>query len=335
MEVSFKDTEKSPSELIYLLNTRRRSGVFTCGMWWSEKEAQRSIARLLVKSRKSSAWQIEKALDLMEQDPYSRYGGNAEWLVAAYAKINGPSAFPRLRRIMDDRRFDGFQFALDSAAALSLNLSSYVEGSQDTQSRGHHSCTDGNSDTYGRDPCPAGWIEVRNDVPACTMSRDPRDNLDKLFLNWAWNDRTHFEEALGPRARAIPGLSLGVPGMSPRDISIGYRFEDAGAWGKPYETLEEQSEREYVYKGPPSADIQTIFVNRNGVICGSQNVQFVRVSVPDPRPTFTYVDDPETHKLRRQKAQRSIDSSAKEYVIDNANLADLLQTFRACAVKSN
>jgi hypothetical protein len=49
-------------------------------------------------------------------------------------------AFPRLRRMMDDDRFDGFQFALESGAALSLGLTSYV-GPRDAQSRDYHSCS--------------------------------------------------------------------------------------------------------------------------------------------------------------------------------------------------
>jgi len=321
---------QSPSALISLLNARKRRTVFICGPSEVGDEGERAIAVALVKPGASSPWLIERALDAMELDPDSEFATSAGWLAVVYAKTRGPSAFPRLRRMMDDKRFDGLLFALDSAAALSLRLTSYVNGSRDAQMRDDHGCYGKGAIYTLHTPCPAGWPEARIDTPSCGMIRDPRENMDKLISNWAWNDRTRFEQALGPRAKAIRGLSLGVPGVLPKDIAIGYRFEDAGPWSKPCETLDEKSDRKDAVQNPASADIETVFVNRNGIDCGSQVVRFVRVSIPDPGMYFTSAYDPETHKTKVTRGPTPEWALRKEYVVDNADVADLLQTFRAC-----
>jgi len=157
-------------------------------------------------------------------------------------------------------------------------------------------------------------------VADCTRSREPRHALDQLILAWERGDRRWFESSLGPRARG--GLKTLLRrgtwdkmraefwrGHSGGDAAVGYLFNNAGLWAEPWETLE--GDKQY---GPVSFDlgspkIETLFKASGGSDCGKHDVEFVEV-------------------LPGKKWMPPL-----AYLVNNADLSDLLRTITACATE--
>ncbi len=138
--------ENSARDLIYALEHPPKSafrGFFTCGSLGTGREVGRKVAVGLLKLGPKALPEIEKKLDSIRRDGYPPAG----WLTLVYATLKGRDAYPRLRGMMDNRQFGPFQFNLGVAAAMSLGLTSYVDGSREGDMRNDHSCRADDSDT--------------------------------------------------------------------------------------------------------------------------------------------------------------------------------------------
>jgi len=203
---------------------------------------------------------IEEAIDSIEErGRESEFSLNSGWLLYAYAKIKGPAAYPRLKRMVGRPNLGFLAYSLDTSIALSLALTSYVDSFR---------------------------------VPAKIVCRtkEPRDALDQVILAWERNDRRSFEAVLGPSAkvglRSFLGgrtwtatrVSLwhGRPGGS---VAVGYTFESGGSWAEPEETLSEavpvNTTSVDISKFPVNPEIPTAFTNSSGRDCGTYRVEFL------------------------------------------------------------
>ena len=80
---------------------------------------RRPDAKALVSLGMYAIPDLERALDSVEQTAdRSPFAINAGWLALAYAKIEGPNAIARLRRMIDRPR----QFASDESRLSSLKM---------------------------------------------------------------------------------------------------------------------------------------------------------------------------------------------------------------------
>jgi hypothetical protein len=87
----------------------------------------RPLATALVDLGRPAIADIENALDSVgAKGAASPYAYRAGWLAMAYAKIVGPAAFPRLRRMKSGSPMH--QNDLQTAIAIALGLTSYVDG---------------------------------------------------------------------------------------------------------------------------------------------------------------------------------------------------------------
>ncbi len=236
-----------------------KRGQFDCGSARGGEEEDRALTNSLVKLGPSAVPDIEKGLDSLDRrGSQSPFMVNAAWLFYAYAKIEGPAGFPRLRRMMANPRLDLLRPGLETSASIALSLTSYV---------------------YGRgDP---GTIVCR--------PYEPRDALEDVILAWNAGDQATFKAHLGPHAKVT--LDSLIEGRTweavraqfwhrraGRDVAVGYRFRIAGRWSEPLETLvERHNEGETFFSdissNPPSPQIDTEFTNRFGVGCGEHRVQ--------------------------------------------------------------
>lgn len=90
------------------------SGVLTCGTLMGREAEDRALANSLVRQGRSAAPDLEEALDSMEglgPGPRISYGGT--WLLDAYAAIEGPAAYTRLRRMTRNPQVRVGRFFLD------------------------------------------------------------------------------------------------------------------------------------------------------------------------------------------------------------------------------
>jgi hypothetical protein len=122
--------EKSPSDLIRLLATPTEdpfwSATFTCGSLYGDYERGRPLAKELADLGGSAIPDLESALDSVEaHGQRSAFAYRSGWLIMAYAKILGPAAFPRLRRMKNKIEID--QDALQVGIAIALGLTSHVD----------------------------------------------------------------------------------------------------------------------------------------------------------------------------------------------------------------
>jgi len=226
---------------------------------------------------------IEEALDSIEKEGVqSRLYRATFWLSLAYAKIMGPAAFPRLRRMIENPQLESFHNSLGDSVALSLGLTSYVASSSVLIS------------------------------PSNCYDQEPHHGLDRLILAWERNDQRAVEEGLGPNARAALKSMLSVGGWdalraelwrgSSRDAAVGYRFEAPGRWSEPEETAGQESPR----VGWRDPEIDTVFKTGSGADCGRHTVKFLTQTSPRPA----------------------------QYLIDNADLRDLLRLVTSCAAET-
>ncbi len=253
--------ERSAADLIRFLTFRSDRphkgnalmGLFTCGQTTADLEAATSLAKL----GNSAIPEIERALEAIEK-PGNRWKYGSQWLARAYAKIKGPAAYPRLRRMEGDPKLGLDRDNFDTAIALSFGLTSYV------------------SDSLPR---------IRSF--SCARGPEPRDPLNQLILGWETNDRRWLQASLGPSARAalnslLAGRTWGEMradlwrDKSGSGVAVGYRFEVPGRWSEPDHTLEEETGdvAAPIMEGP-HFDLDTQFTNRSGGDCGRHSVKFI------------------------------------------------------------
>jgi hypothetical protein len=170
--------QESPRDLVMFLTCQSDRpgkapflmGISSCGSATADYSAAKSLARWGT----AAIPDIEAALNSIEQHgESSEFALGAEWLLAAYAQIQGSAAYPRLRRMMRDPALGFLRIDLDGAAAISLGLTSYLSSSRE----------------------PARMFH-------CLRGPQPRDALDQLILAWQRDDRSWLEGSLGPAARA-------------------------------------------------------------------------------------------------------------------------------------
>jgi hypothetical protein len=213
----------------------------------------------------------------LELDKSERHGGDAyglRWLQLAYARIRGPAAYPRLRRMEGDSKRGFKRNNLDDSIALSLSLTSYVSDSRPL---------------------------VRS--IRCTRAPEPRDALDQVILGWQRDHRAWLEGALSPSGKSALKKLLEQRSWSEMrtdiwhagaagGIAVGYRFNVPGPWSEPVETLDDESASEtpvITVKGP-QFEIDTTFTDRSGRPCGSKRIRFLEDKVGVERRSY-YIDD--------------------------------------------
>jgi hypothetical protein len=228
-----------------------QTGLSGCGDPKDDREAARSLVRLGV----SAVPDLEAALQEIETNgPSSEFAPNAEWLLLAYARINGPAAYVRLRSMEVNLKLKPFATNLDNALSLSLSLTSYVS----------------------RNRALVRILRCRAD--------EPRDVLDQLILALEQNDRPWLRKSLGPDAKAaldsIPGeggWSRFWGGLWPHkifgDVAVGFHFEVTGRWSEPEETLEERG----AWQDSGKPRIETRFTTSSGDPCAQYQVRFLKV----------------------------------------------------------
>ena len=253
---------ESPRALIEFLSRStmvERMGLFSCG----SVNRHRAAAISLANHGASAIPALNDALDSIEGRGRQSTPFHAGWLLLAYARIQGPSATPRLRRMLANPRLAFLQRYLDEAVALSLSLTSYLSAPREPE--------------LGDPPQGVRFRTIR----CTTGSEEPRDALDLLIRAWASNDRPLLEACLGPAARTA--LNSSQPSIVWRrwragvGIAVGYRFEVPGRWSEPDETLEE---------------LETQFSNNSGAGCATHKVTFRKVlENTDSSPMYVVDND--------------------------------------------
>ena len=198
------------------------SASFDCGIWAGEAD-DRALANLLVRLGASAVPEIESALDSIDRlGERSRFSDGAMWLLYAYVGIEGPAAYPRLRRMTCNPQVRVGRFFLDQSVAISFGLTSYVDGYRQS------------------DEAVGGGAQC--------FVKEPRDGLDDTVLTWVRNDQARFQESLGPSAKgSLDKLLRGKtwaqmrrelwPGNTGPEAAVGYRFKIPGRWSEPWKSL--------------------------------------------------------------------------------------------------
>ena len=235
----------------------------TCGSFGMAAERERATAGSLVRSGWLAIPEINDALhSIKEKGVYSPTRTNANWLLYAYATIEGSAAYPRLQQLRGDPSFQFLDSAIDIASALSLGQTSYV----------------------------SAWRRYPSNDP-CTAPT-PREALDQLVLAWEKNDRMLLENSLGPKATsALNALLKGVTWEVMRarfwqfrtsdKTAVGYRFHAPVRWSEPAVTL--AAPQPTITLSPQHAsnqEVDTSFKNVSGKDCGS-----IRIRLLDPQPS--------------------------------------------------
>jgi hypothetical protein len=185
---------QSPSDLIRFLTYQSdrpdkqlaEMGILSCGIT-GDREAAINLAR----QGPAALPDIERELDAI--DRRDQEGLGSSWLELAYARIEGPAGYERLRRMEQDPRLgsdrqfgdDSARRTLDGAIALSLGLTSFVSAPGNGTPSGTHS-------------------EPTLDFQ-CDRRADPRDALNRLIRAFERNDDFLFQASLGPDAKAAAG----------------------------------------------------------------------------------------------------------------------------------
>jgi len=264
--------EQSPSDLIRFLTYQSdrpdkyglAKGIFSCGAAIAEGRENRRITDALVKLGLPAIPDIETALQSIdEQGQQSAFAFNSEWLLDAYARIQGPIAYVRLRKLLSNPRFAFLQLDLDRSIAISLGLTSYVSGSRAPEL-----------------------------TKMCSPVLEPRDVLDQLILAWVTNDLQRLDATLGPSAKAALKSSGGMRAQrwnskTSDGPAVGYRFEDPGWWSAP----EEAPEIRLDGRNPVNPEIDTLFTNSSGGECGRHRVKFLATRSGERGILTTYLVD--------------------------------------------
>jgi hypothetical protein len=283
-------TQDRAADLVSQLGRGNADDAFTaCGVTAKGDTIRRAV-RTLAAMGTPAAHAVNAALDDFEVKGYSsEYGPNLVWLLVADAEIEGARALPRLSRFRKDPGINDLERGLDGAAAIALQLTSYISPSD-----------------HLAEPIPC-------------YGSSPRDALDQLVLAWLRGDREWLSASLGPRGvGALDGLLKGRnwqqlrdevwAGPPPNPTPVGYRFLILNTWSAPGVLLNTYQDLErYQELSPQSPELETGFSDSAGVACGDMRIRFLRV----PR------DGKRLGNLG--------------YVVDTANLADVLSAFSRCA----
>jgi hypothetical protein len=244
--------------LVRLEAQPEREFLFSCGENEEDRE-EVATAKSLASMGASALPKLEEALaSVQKQGGQSEFASSAGLLLSIYARIEGPSAYPLERSMMDDRNLAYLEPALDVAIGLSFGLTSYRSFRPWTPRVGSK---------------PGGVCGVPQ----------PQRALNDVVDAWVGDSRALLEASLGPDARAPLRYLLAEKTWaefraehwrnSPMpSVGIGYRFDVKGeAQGKPT---------------PPQVEVETIFTNRAGTECGRHRIRFLRDNT-----TFRYVVD--------------------------------------------
>ena len=283
--------ERSAAELIQDFKSLPVVVVGSCGEMIGADEPRWTIARSLVKLGAAAIPDIDAALESAEKHGYSEFPDGFDWLLKAYAAIRGPAAFPRIRQMRSNRDISDTP-ALDSAAALSLGLTSYVR------------------------PGGGNWIvgvnllrELRRSwLFPCNDGFDPRLALDFLILAWEKDDRALLEESLAPDAKtALDSLLKNTTWYAFRAklwhakasdrVAVGYRFDSPAFSNDPFATFWARKPRPTEPRFPQNPEFDTLFKDGSGKDCGKLRIRFL----------------------------------SPDFYIDNSNIEELLRVIAACA----
>lgn len=120
----------------------------TCGQYLGEQRDTRALAKAFAIPSALPAIEAKlEALAALRHNP-----AHMDWLLLAYARAKGPSAYPKLRSLYKNPDYAN---ALDKAIALAFGITSYVS-------------------TDNRPPVPPG-------VYHCDRGQEPRDALNKFI----------------------------------------------------------------------------------------------------------------------------------------------------------
>jgi hypothetical protein len=296
---------QSPSDLILFLTYRSdrpdkqlaEMGIVSCGIT-GDREAAMNLAR----QGPAALPDIEKELDAIERR--GQYGFGSSWLELAFARIKGPAAFGRLRRLEQDPRFgseeqfgdDSARRSLDGALALSLGLTSFVSAPENG--------------------IPTGTRSEPTLDFQCDRRADPRDALNRLIRAFERNDAFLFQASLGPDAKTALNALLAKTSWnqmraallrekSAGDFTVGYKFEASGGWSEPPETLADRGPIDTRREPMLAAHFKT----RSGADCAEYRVHFV-LTPADGRPA------PWT-----------------PYLVNDSDLGELVRVIASCSAK--
>lgn len=121
--------QTAPDLIKYLTDQTNRSVdvAVSCGVFGRLDAENRAAAQSLVKLGAAALPDIDAAFDsIRKSGNSSKFAPNSEWLLYTYAEIEGPAAFQRFRKMRGDPKFGFLDASLDTAAALSLDITSYV-----------------------------------------------------------------------------------------------------------------------------------------------------------------------------------------------------------------
>ena len=341
--VAAQEEARSPSELIRYLTyqsdrpdrhgmVKGESSFFSCGPSLGEARDDRALTKSLVNFGSDAVPALEGALDRFEaRGRQSPVASEASWLMLAYAHIKGPSAYPRLRRMYRNPGLFDYAGSLDGSIALAFGFTSYLSALTASQTHQQHNCVSEGGSTLSTKPCVGPNTEQPVRFFLCDRANEPRDSLDRLILAWLAGNRVSVEASLGPNPRSTLDHSLAGKswerlrtqlrsGTSGHVIGIGYRFQVAGRWSEPRETLEEKREPSNRDDGPsPSTfEIETMFYDSSGSECGKRRLSFLAT--------------PEQGWYRNGQRSMRADGPT-EYLIDNPDIFDLLRLVNVCAAE--
>ena len=307
---AFADQHESASDLIHWLTNN--SGMIAVDNPCGHMRADRNDAIALAALGDAALSEIERKLAVVASGHDSPHG--LSWVGLAYARIEGRSAYNKLRMLERDSELgidqrdgnDSVRRGLDRAISLSLGLTSFITAPAPPISN-YRSCRiDANALTLSSGPCPPGTREEPPRRLPCLSGVLPRDALDSLIRAFERNDDFVFHAQLGPdagksfeqllkkgtwiklRAHVLQGVS------SHRDLAMGYQFDGAGPWSDPPETLALTVSAE-----AKSAVLNTQFKSESGADCGTYPVQLLF-------------------------------SSTEGYLINNRDIHHLLNVFASC-----
>lgn len=171
---------QSPAELIRHLThqSERQEDLFSCGSLNKYGADNRALALALVKMGSPASTAIEDALDSIlagKSSPEAKF--KMGWLLLAYARINGPSAYPRLHQLIGNVDLAHFALGIDNSIALAFGLTSCVSSFR--------------AAAYPGEP-PSREIPMR--TIRCDRREEPRDALDQQSTSLRGE---HFRRASG------------------------------------------------------------------------------------------------------------------------------------------
>jgi hypothetical protein len=289
--------EQSPSSLVKFLTRPTDSdngATFSCGVDYDAR-VNRAAAKALDSQGEAALPAVEEALDLLKK-PGARYNipNGLYWLLYAYAKIEGHTAFPRLWDLNVDPNLRSLGMAFSEAMALALGLTSYVP---DTLSL---------TSTF-----------------RCTGPQ-PRDALNQLILAWERGDGKWLENALGHDAAAALQSLRGQRSWaeiraalwsvkSSDHLAVGYQFVLQGRFSVPEMDLMDTPSGDSNLPGlgapqskPSEFLLATRFTDKGGKYCGTFQVKFLRHPSPPGELSF---------------------------LVDNSDLEGLLRLINSCAAQ--